>query len=102
MGKVIAAPVEVKISTGRDVVLVVDGVPVVYIRHKETREAFAGLNPKDGYIKHEYVACGITHTRDSWEHEYVGSCGTTLALEVKELNMLDVMDAIHERYNSNK
>jgi len=102
VGKVISKPIQVEIPTGRDVVLVVEGTPVVYIRHNETSERYAG-RPKEYYVTHEYVASGITlKVEDSYLHKYVGSCANTMALEVDELTMNGIVSAINNRYHTQK
>ena len=101
MGKVISKPIEIEIPTGRDIVLVVEGKPVVYIRHDETRDA-RGHNG-ESYVRHDYVACGIARVdKEAWIHEYVGSCANTMCLEVAELTIDGVVDAINDRYYTKK
>lgn len=101
MGAVIAKPTVIEVPTGRDIVLVVEGKPVVLIRHNETRESTDSHGAV--YTKHEYVGMGIT-VRDEhgFNHQFVGECANTMALEVKEQTIDGVVDGIHNRYYAKK
>jgi hypothetical protein len=101
MGAVITKPVVVEVPTGRDIILVVEGKPVVYIRHNETREGKDLLGAS--YAKHEYVGMGITvKNDDNYNYQFVGECANTMALEIAEQTIDGVVDGIYNRYYAKK
>ena len=101
MGAVITKPVVVEVPTGRDIILVVEGKPVVFIRHNETRESSDAFGER--YTKHEYVGMGITvKGAESFNYRFVGECANTMALQITEQTVDSVLDGIHNRYYAKK
>ena len=97
MGAVITKPVVVEVPTGRDIIVVVEGKPVIVLRHKETRES-TDLHGST-YAKHEYVGMGLSiREPNNYNYQYVGECANTLSLPINEQTIDGVVAGIQERY----
>lgn len=90
-------PALFEISAGRDVILTVNGKPVVYLKASEVRTRTAFM--KEDYDYHEYCGMGITvKNRVGLAHEYVSGCATTENLQVEFNSVTDVTKAAADRY----
>ena len=98
------APQVIEAQAGRDVILVVDGIPVVYLQAervtKRTHTYGAGL--RGTHNRYEYCGMGLTLSSNNfYDHLYISGCATTLALEVDDLTVEAVNKAIAKRYGKN-
>lgn len=88
----------IEIEAGKDVILTINGEPVIYLHAKEvgTRKAFGGDNIHPHY---DFCASGITlqPNPDLWFRENRSSCSVTASLEIKELSPLGIETALLEQ-----
>jgi hypothetical protein len=80
-------PKIVEVESGQDVILVVNGVAVLYIEAGIVRKTTMGYGADAlEFDKHDYCAYGVTLSNNSnsfmGDRAYISGCSSTLALDV--------------------
>lgn len=95
------APQIIEAEAGRNIVIVVDGKPVVFLRADKVRERSYAIGDRAYQYYNSYEFCGMGVTlrdKTGWNDQYVSGCATTMALEVNELTTDAVIEAATQRY----
>jgi hypothetical protein len=93
-------PASIEIPEGQDIILTIDGQPVVYL----SAEAVKTRSTHQGEEYKQYNFCGMgiesSDPNGGWDDKYISHCATTLNIQVKGLlDSQRVIEAMAVREN---
>lgn len=95
MNTIKTEPQVIEVEAGRDIVITVEGVPVVYLRSEGVMKQ--STYDGDEYDSHKYVGSGIYERRGDYLTKFLGSCSNTGGLYVPEATVEATVETIKAR-----
>jgi hypothetical protein len=98
--KKVSAPAVIEVPPFQDLILTVNGKPVVILRSDGVQ--FGSVyDEAELYEKHQYCGMGISLQENnlSFHRKYVSGCSTTMSLNVEKQDVETIKTQIQERYN---
>jgi hypothetical protein len=98
--KKVSAPAVIEVPPFQDLILTVNGQPVVILRSDGVQFG-SFYNDVEVYEKHQYCGMGISvqQSNSSFNRKYVGSCSTTMSLDIEKQDVETIKTQLQERYN---